>query len=78
MVAFQGSESSTSDGIIKVFEQAKKYNESNNGKGSKRLLRGFEQDVIPVVLLDEVGLAEISKYMTHPYYSLQSKIIFVQ
>lgn len=49
MIAFQGSESSTSDGIIKVFDKAKKYTESN-------------KDVIPVVLLDEVGLAEISRY----------------
>eukprot|EP00026_Physarum_polycephalum_P000019 Phypoly_transcript_00019.p1 GENE.Phypoly_transcript_00019~~Phypoly_transcript_00019.p1 ORF type:complete len:3090 (+),score=490.35 Phypoly_transcript_00019:142-9411(+) len=49
IIAYQGSESSTSDGILKVFAKAHKYVEHNKG-------------VIPVVLLDEVGLAEISKY----------------
>lgn len=48
MIAFQGSESSTSEGIVKVFDEAQKY---------------LDQGVIPVVLLDEVGLAEISKYV---------------
>ncbi|KAK3713135.1 hypothetical protein QZH41_001214 [Actinostola sp. cb2023] len=46
-VSFQGSESSTSEGIEKVFEKAKKYK---------------SEDVLPVVLLDEIGLAEISKF----------------
>lgn len=66
MIAFQGSESSTSDGILKVFDKAQKYKESNKVLrlcGEKTfLLILFLQDVIPVVLLDEVGLAEISKY----------------
>ena len=49
IVSYQGSESSTSEGIIKVFDKARKYKEHN-------------PSVIPVVLLDEVGLAEVSKY----------------
>ena len=51
VVSHQGSESSTSDGILKVFEKAKKYRKHNTAS-----------DVLPVVLLDEIGLAEISKY----------------
>ncbi|KAK3090153.1 hypothetical protein FSP39_009519 [Pinctada imbricata] len=50
-VSFQGSESSTSDGIIKVFDKAKKYQEHNS-----------EEDVMSVVILDEIGLAEISRF----------------
>ncbi|CAG2190396.1 RNF213 [Mytilus edulis] len=50
-VSFQGSESSTSEGIIKVFERAQKYQQSND-----------ERDVLPVVILDEIGLAEISRF----------------
>ena len=49
-VSFQGSESSTSDGIQKVFEKAIRYQESNNA-----------DEVLSVVILDEIGLAEISK-----------------
>lgn len=51
VVSYQGSESSTSDGILKVFDKARKYREYN-----------ATGDVLPVVLLDEIGLAEISKY----------------
>ena len=51
VVSHQGSESSTSQGIIKVFEKARKYKEKSE-----------EGAVLPVVLLDEIGLAEISKY----------------
>ncbi|XP_033637454.1 uncharacterized protein LOC117298354 [Asterias rubens] len=49
VVSYQGSESSTSEGIIKVFEKAKRYKEHN-------------PDIIPVVLLDEIGLAENSSF----------------
>ena len=49
VVSYQSSESSTSEGINKVFEKAHKYKSHN-------------KDVLPVVLLDEVGLAENSKY----------------
>lgn len=51
VVSYQGSESSTSEGIIKVFEKARKYQ-----------LHNKDGNVLPVVLLDEVGLAENSKY----------------
>ena len=51
VVSYQGSESSTSEGIIKVFDKARKY-KSHDKDGN----------VLPVVLLDEVGLAENSKY----------------
>ena len=47
VVSYQGSESSTSEGIMKIFEKAHRYKSDNN--------------VLPVVLLDEVGLAENSK-----------------
>ena len=49
VVSYQGSESSTSEGIIKVFEKAKRYKKHN-------------PDIIPVVLLDEIGLAENSSF----------------
>ena len=49
VVSYQGSESSTSEGIFKVFEKAKRYKEGSN-------------DVLPVVLLDEIGLAEVSAF----------------
>ena len=47
VVSYQGSESSTSEGIVKIFEKAHKYKLDNN--------------TLPVVLLDEVGLAENSR-----------------
>ncbi|VDH96558.1 Hypothetical predicted protein [Mytilus galloprovincialis] len=50
-VSFQGSESSTSEGILKVFEKAKKYQQHND-----------ENDVLTVVILDEIGLAENSRF----------------
>ena len=48
VVSYQGSESSTSEGIFKVFEKARRYKEEGSN------------DVLPVVLLDEIGLAEVS------------------
>ena len=51
VVSYQGSESSTSEGIVKVFEKARKYKSHKIGG-----------NILPVVLLDEVGLAENSKY----------------
>lgn len=50
VVSYQGSESSTSEGILKVFEKAKRYNVEG------------ANDVLPVVLLDEIGLAEVSAF----------------
>ena len=51
VVSFQGAETSTSDGIEKVFEKAKRYREHTDINA-----------VLPVVLLDEVGLAENSRF----------------
>ncbi|XP_022802189.1 uncharacterized protein LOC111339738 isoform X1 [Stylophora pistillata] len=50
IVSHQGSESSTSEGILKVFEKARRY----KVEGSN--------DILPVVLLDEIGLAEVSPF----------------
>ncbi|CAG8842712.1 4540_t:CDS:2, partial [Gigaspora margarita] len=52
LISYQGSSSSTSDGIIKVFEKANKYQETSSKEFS----------VISVVVLDEVGLAETSPH----------------
>ncbi|CAJ0901056.1 6354_t:CDS:10 [Entrophospora sp. SA101] len=52
LIPHQGSASSTSEGIDKVFQKAKKYQDT----GSE------DFPVISVVLLDEVGLAEISPF----------------
>ncbi|CAG9322655.1 unnamed protein product [Blepharisma stoltei] len=49
-VPFQGSDSCTSEGIIKAFKRAEKYYETD-----KALL-------LPVIIFDEIGLAEISKH----------------
>ena len=51
ILSYQCSESSTSEGILKVFDKAEKYRKANENQG-----------VMPVVLLDEVGLAEASKF----------------
>ncbi|XP_013421468.1 uncharacterized protein LOC106181580 [Lingula anatina] len=51
VVTYQGSESSTAEGIEKVFIKANNYSEHN-----------LQSDVLPVVLLDEVGLAEMSRH----------------
>jgi hypothetical protein len=48
-VSYQGSESSTSEGILRSFEKARGYSSSN-------------RQVISVLLLDEVGLAELSPH----------------
>ena len=48
---FQGSETATSEGIEKVFNRANEYATNTN-----------INNVLPVVLLDEVGLAEISRF----------------
>ena len=49
VVSYQGSESSTSEGINEIFEKASNYKDHSN-----------DTNVLPVVLLDEVGLAENS------------------
>ncbi|CAB4437490.1 unnamed protein product [Rhizophagus irregularis] len=50
LIPHQGSSSSTSDGIIKVFDKANRFQETTS----------TQFPVISVVLLDEVGLAETS------------------
>ncbi|GES94812.1 hypothetical protein GLOIN_2v1481157 [Rhizophagus clarus] len=52
LIPHQGSSSSTSDGIIKVFDKANKYQETTSN----------QYPVISVVLLDEVGLVETSPF----------------
>ncbi|PKC05361.1 hypothetical protein RhiirA5_485721 [Rhizophagus irregularis] len=52
LILHQGSLFSTSDGIIKVFDKANRFQETTSTQLS----------VISVVLLDEVGLAETSPY----------------
>eukprot|EP00035_Acanthoeca_spectabilis_P019342 m.420116 g.420116 ORF g.420116 m.420116 type:complete len:4951 (+) comp16844_c0_seq9:156-15008(+) len=47
VVSYQGSPSSTSEGIQQVFDKAARF---------------CDDDIVPVVLLDEIGLAEISKH----------------
>ena len=47
MVFYQGSNSSTPQAIEKVFEKAKKL---------------LNKDQLPVVIFDEIGLAEASKH----------------
>ena len=49
VVSYQGSESSTSEGINEIFKLASRYKSHNK-----------DANVLPVVLLDEVGLAENS------------------
>ena len=48
-MSYQGSESSTSEGILRSFEKARGYAHSNS-------------QVTAVLLLDEVGLAELSPH----------------
>ncbi|CAG8454752.1 3616_t:CDS:10 [Acaulospora morrowiae] len=52
LIPHQGSSSSTSDGILKVFQKAQNFQETSSK----------EFPVISVVLLDEVGLAETSPF----------------
>jgi hypothetical protein len=52
LFSFQGSFDSTSDGVRSVFDNAARYAAKN----------ADADDVVPVVLLDEVGLAEVSPH----------------
>ncbi|KAK3289270.1 hypothetical protein CYMTET_3293 [Cymbomonas tetramitiformis] len=51
VLSYQGSEDSRSEGIERVFDSAKRYAQKNDAG-----------EVLPVVLLDEVGLAEVSPH----------------
>lgn len=89
VISFQGSESSTSDGIKKVFKKAEdmllrkegninndNYNNSNNydsNNNNNDNTRTITSDqIIPLILLDEIGLAEISPH--NPLKVLHSKL----
>eukprot|EP01034_Spumella_vulgaris_P021951 gene21951-28030_t len=56
IICFQGSESSTSEGILKIFRKAEGF----VSKATDDDLQS--KNVIPVVLIDEIGLAEISPF----------------
>ncbi len=49
-IPYQGSESSTSEGIEKIFEKAKNVLKNNE-----------DNSILPLIVFDEIGLAEISK-----------------
>ncbi len=60
-VSYQGSQNCTSESIIKVFQRADKYiNVKNN------------TDILPVIVFDEIGLAELSPH--NPLKVLHSKL----
>ncbi|CAG8463692.1 16813_t:CDS:10 [Gigaspora rosea] len=75
LIPHQGSSSSTSDGILKVFDKANNYQKTTSK----------EFPVISVVLLDEVGLAETSPfnplkvlhYLLEPPYGSDSQTVSV-
>ena len=60
-VSYQGSQNCTSDSIIKVFERADKYLKAKN-----------ETELLPVVVFDEIGLAELSPH--NPLKVLHSEL----
>lgn len=53
MYSFQGSDSCTSEGIEKVYEKAKAFSLDKKNQADNRLA---------VLVFDEIGLAELSKY----------------
>jgi len=67
MVSFQGSDSCTSDGILKAYERAKKY------------LKTDASNLLPVFVFDEIGLAELSKHnplkVLHSLLEVENKVI---
>ncbi|MCO5584286.1 hypothetical protein L7F22_038210 [Adiantum nelumboides] len=69
-LSYQGSQNSISEGILKVFDKAKRYVHSNK-----------ERDILVVVVLDEVGLAETSHHnplkVLHPLLEPDVKEIAV-
>lgn len=50
-VTFQGSQNSTSESIVKIFERADRYSQVKNCSG-----------LLPVIIFDEIGLAELSPH----------------
>ncbi|CAF4379298.1 unnamed protein product, partial [Rotaria sp. Silwood2] len=60
-VSYQGSQNCTSDSIVKVFERADKY-----------LKAKTETELLPVIVFDEIGLAELSPH--NPLKVLHSEL----
>ncbi|CAF4517450.1 unnamed protein product, partial [Rotaria socialis] len=60
-VSYQGSQNCTSDSIDKVFERADKYLKAKN-----------ETELLPVIVFDEIGLAELSAH--NPLKVLHSEL----
>ena len=67
-ITFQGSETSTSAGVLKVFEKAKDVLRSRKEKGEKL------DDIRSMIFFDEMGLAEISKF--NPLKVIHSELDF--
>ena len=67
-ISFQGSETSTSVGVLKVFEKAKDVLRSRKEKGEKL------DDIRSMIFFDEMGLAEISKF--NPLKVIHSELDF--
>ncbi|CAF0809248.1 unnamed protein product [Rotaria sordida] len=60
-VSYQGSQNCTSESIIKVFQRADKYLDVKK-----------DADILPVIVFDEIGLAELSTH--NPLKVLHSKL----
>ena len=60
-VSYQGSQNCTSESIIKVFQRADKYLNAQSNT-----------DILPVIVFDEIGLAELSPH--NPLKVLHSKL----
>ncbi|CAF4590227.1 unnamed protein product, partial [Rotaria sp. Silwood2] len=60
-VSYQGSQNCTSDSIVKVFERADRYLKAKN-----------ETELLPVIVFDEIGLAELSPH--NPLKVLHSEL----
>ncbi|CAF2744911.1 unnamed protein product [Rotaria sp. Silwood2] len=59
--SYQGSQNCTSENVIKLFERAEKYLDIENNT-----------DILPVIVFDEIGLAELSPH--NPWKVLHSKL----
>ena len=73
MVCYQGSERSTSEGIERIFDYAEKLakvSEETNSQANT----GQVRKAIPVVVFDEIGLAELSP--SNPLKVLHSRLEF--
>ncbi|CAF1519831.1 unnamed protein product [Adineta ricciae] len=60
-VSYQGSKNCTSESVLKVFERADKYLNARENS-----------DILPVIVFDEIGLAELSPH--NPLKVLHSKL----